>query len=380
MTEHDSTSSCAVCHGTGMVPCFSCAGAGYGCSVCAGTGRIICRYCSGTARIRTGDNDYFIAVHGHDAAEVERVALAMMEKAGIKKEKTPKEKARLVVEDATVAFIKALPHGERITYQEWLAEVARLHPSTFVRRSAMVALRDIGSPLVRPISLLIIAHEEQNENLRETAIKCLGQVGIADDLALLQELQENEQIARFGKQAAARAYAQLAKRLKRHGGAVAPRQETATAPNDREPYFDVALSFAGEDRNIAATLANGLRAKSLRVFYDMFYQADLIGEDLSRLLAKIYRQASRFCVVLISKHYPQKSWPKFELSHAQDRAIFGHSAYLIPVRLDSTPVDSISATVAYIDLRHNSIEHAVELITEKIKKEWSGNPRLSEMI
>jgi len=147
-----------------------------------------------------------------------------------------------------------------------------------------------------------------------------------------------------------------------------------------QPYFDVAISFAGEDRATAEALAHRFRDKSLRVFYDRFYQSELIGEDLARLLAKIYRQASRFCIVLISEHYPQKKWPKFELSHAQDRAIFGTDSYIIPVRLDSTHVDGISAVVGYIDLRQVPLDKAVELIAEKVQQDRSGSPRLSEII
>jgi len=100
------------------------------------------------------------------------------------------------IDQFTVAAITCLPREERIARQEWLAEVACLHGSSSVKRSAMVALREISSPLVRPISLLTLTHELENENLRETAIKCLGEVGTEDDLVLLQELSQNEQIAR----------------------------------------------------------------------------------------------------------------------------------------------------------------------------------------
>ena len=285
----------------------------------------------------------------------------------------PHEAPSPPIEEATAPAIKALSYTERRGRQEWLAEVARLHSSSFVRRSAIVALRDIKSPLVRPISLLLIAHEGDNENLRETAIKCLGDVGTAADLALLGELKENEQIARFGKQAAAKAYLRLSKRLDSQS------MISDEGRGTNHPYFDVALSFAGEDRGIAQSLATGLRAKSLRVFYDMFYQSDLVGEDLSRLLAMIYSQASRFCAVLISKHYPQKSWPKKELAHVQERVIFGDDAYLIPVRLDSTTVDGISSTVGHIDLREHSIDQAVEMIADKIIKDRSGRS-LSQLL
>ncbi|MCP4612183.1 MAG: TIR domain-containing protein [Planctomycetes bacterium] len=276
---------------------------------------------------------------------------------------------------AVASFIKNLPPEECVNRQEWLAEVARMHPSQFVRRSSMVALRRISSSLVRPISLLIIAHENKNQNLRETAIKCLGEVGTEDDLALLKDLKQNEKIARFGRLAASKAYVRLSKRFGLHRAL--PHLKRA---KDHTPFFDVAFSFAGEDRNIAEELAIGLRAKSLKVFYDMFYKEELLGEDLSRLLGKIYRQASRFCVVLLSKYYPQKSWTRFELSQAQDKAISSRKAYIIPIRLDSTHVDGISSTTGYIDLREHSISYAIDVITKKVNKAITGEKPLSDVL
>jgi hypothetical protein len=278
-------------------------------------------------------------------------------------------------------MIISLPREDRITRQEWLAEVARLHRSNSVKRSAMVALRDVSSPLVRSISLLTLTHGKGNENLRETAIKCLGEVGTEGDLEILQELHQNEQIARFGKQAAANAFARLSKRLNTKKTTTSNLNKLKQANSEqKQPYFDVAISFAGEDRITAESLAHRFRENSIRVFYDMFYQAELIGEDLALLLAKIYCQASRFCIVLISAHYPQKTWPKFELRQVQDRAIFGSGAYIIPVRLDSTHVDGISDTVAHIDLRSTTLDKAVDLICEKIQHDRAGGPRLLEIV
>jgi hypothetical protein len=267
---------------------------------------------------------------------------------------------------------------ERRARQEWLSEIARLHHSAFVRRSAMVALRAIGSPLVRPISLLVLTHGEKNQNLRETAIKCLGDTGTEDDVRLLEELVNTEHIARFGKLAAANALARLTARL--HGSARTPVRATApeSAGSRAEPYFDVAISFAGEDRSVAEALAQGLRARSLRVFYDMFYQAELIGEDLAQLLARIYSRASLFCIVLISKHYPQKRWPQFELAQIQDGVIVRGGPSMVPVRIDETRVDGISATLGYIDLRLTDVDKAVDLIARKVDLKRSGGRTLSE--
>ena len=50
------------------------------------------------------------------------------------------------------------------------------------------------------------------------------------------------------------------------------------------PPYDIALSVAGEDRSFAASLAEILRAKGLRVFYDALEPAALSGKDLSEHL------------------------------------------------------------------------------------------------
>ena len=44
--------------------------------------------------------------------------------------------------------------------------------------------------------------------------------------------------------------------------------------------FDVALSFAGEDREYAEALADLLNSGGYTIFYDKYEQADLWGKDL----------------------------------------------------------------------------------------------------
>ena len=64
--------------------------------------------------------------------------------------------------------------------------------------------------------------------------------------------------------------------------------------------FDVALSFAGEDRRNAAKLEELLRAEGLRVYFDGEEQSDLWGKRLRRRLADVYTKESRYCVILVS--------------------------------------------------------------------------------
>lgn len=89
---------------------------------------------------------------------------------------------------------------------------------------------------------------------------------------------------------------------------------------DRDPEYDIALSFAGENREVAEELASVLAKYQIRVFYDMNEQAELWGKDLYQHLQTIYKDKAKYCVVFISQHYADKFWTKHELKQMQARA------------------------------------------------------------
>jgi TIR domain/ATPase family associated with various cellular activities (AAA) len=79
-----------------------------------------------------------------------------------------------------------------------------------------------------------------------------------------------------------------------------------------EGRYDVALSFAGEDRPIAEALFAELSERELEVFYDKNEQHRIAGNDLEEYLAPIYASEASYVVVLVSSSYPKKIWTKFE--------------------------------------------------------------------
>ena len=93
------------------------------------------------------------------------------------------------------------------------------------------------------------------------------------------------------------------------------------APESAPEQYDVALSFAGEDREYVRQVAEELRALGVRTFYDEFERADLWGKNLIDHLANIYQNRARFVVVFSSQHYVRKAWTKHERQHAQARAL-----------------------------------------------------------
>lgn len=47
--------------------------------------------------------------------------------------------------------------------------------------------------------------------------------------------------------------------------------------------YDIALSFAGEDREYVEKVATLLKENGIKVFYDKFEQVDLWGKDTANL-------------------------------------------------------------------------------------------------
>lgn len=119
-----------------------------------------------------------------------------------------------------------------------------------------------------------------------------------------------------------------------------------------EYQYDVALSFAGEDRAFVESVARHLVDCEVRVFYDEFYKADLWGKDLFQHLASIYRDKAKFCIVFVSRAYKEKVWPKHELRQAQERALFSSSEYILPVIIDDdVDLPGLNKTTGYLDAR-----------------------------
>ncbi|SMG61829.1 TIR domain-containing protein [Cedecea sp. NFIX57] len=97
--------------------------------------------------------------------------------------------------------------------------------------------------------------------------------------------------------------------------------------------YDFALSFAGQDREIAESLFTELQSREVSVFYDKNEQHRILANDVEEYLAPIYRSSSLFVIVLYSQHYPAKIWTKFESDNFKQR--FGDNC-VIPIWFDNS--------------------------------------------
>jgi len=137
--------------------------------------------------------------------------------------------------------------------------------------------------------------------------------------------------------------------------------------------FDVALSFAGEDRAYVKKVAKYLKEKGIKVFYDDYEKAKLWGKDLYVHLDEVYQKRARYCVMFISSYYAEKLWTNRERESAQARAFKEKGEYILPARFDDTVIPGILPTICYIDLHSLEPEKFGENIIEKLRRGKRGS-------
>lgn len=130
--------------------------------------------------------------------------------------------------------------------------------------------------------------------------------------------------------------------------------------------YDVALSFAGEDREYVSRVAEDLMVKGVEVFYDEFEKVALWGEDLTEQFVDVYMKSARYAVLFISVHYRDKVWARLERRAALARNLTEDQAYLLPARFDDAELEGLLPTIGYVDLRHLSPAQFSVMICEKI--------------
>ena len=161
----------------------------------------------------------------------------------------------------------------------------------------------------------------------------------------------------------------------------------AVTPDAAYSYdFDVCLSFAGEQRALAETIATSLRDTfHLRVFYDDFEKNTLWGNDLYQHLYEIYSKRSKYCIVLFSKAYLTKNWTTHELRAAQSRILKERTPYVLPIVAEhgvELPPDF--STVAYKAQETLDISDLCQEVNDRVwslkKKHWLMEDEMAEVL
>ena len=133
--------------------------------------------------------------------------------------------------------------------------------------------------------------------------------------------------------------------------------------------YDVALSFAGEQRYYVDVVARALFDYDLSIFYDELESAELWGTDGIEEFSRRYGEEAYRVVMFISGDYVRKGWPSIER-----RSTFGrllkepNSNHVLPVRFDDTPVPGldpqrivkhVSDELGPVELAEGIVDHLI---------------------
>ena len=135
---------------------------------------------------------------------------------------------------------------------------------------------------------------------------------------------------------------------------------------DETYEYDIAVSFAGEDRELVREVVDGLKEHDVEVFFDEDRTAEMWGENLVDFLQAIYSRRARYAVLFISRHYVAKKWTTYERKAAQDRAFQQSASYILPVRIDDSELPGLLSTVGYLDAGFAGAQGIVDAILRKL--------------
>jgi len=130
--------------------------------------------------------------------------------------------------------------------------------------------------------------------------------------------------------------------------------------------WDVALSFAGAQRDYVGQVAVALKARGVRCFYDADEQVRLWGTHLAEELPRIYARESAAVVVFISADYAGRNWTRLERRAAFSQAVIEAGVYVLPARFDDSELTGLLPDVVAVDLRRFTPGEFADLVVAKL--------------
>jgi len=112
--------------------------------------------------------------------------------------------------------------------------------------------------------------------------------------------------------------------------------------------YDLAISFAGEQRELARSITRQLTPLGYNVFYDAYNTSETWGRDISVLFHEIYSQTD--CIlIIVSKEYIDKPWTRFERKSAMQNFINRPDAKILQLILDRIELPGLPTVIGTLD-------------------------------
>jgi len=141
-----------------------------------------------------------------------------------------------------------------------------------------------------------------------------------------------------------------------------------------EYEYEVGLSYASEQRSYVRPIAEELRNKGIKVFYDEFEMNNYWGRNVNDWFFEIFRHKLKFCVMFISADYKRKintRW-EFNAAIAKQKSLVD-AEYILPISFDGETFDSLNHIGCLKSEDFNSKQMAKQIV-DKLKEATLKNP------
>lgn len=111
--------------------------------------------------------------------------------------------------------------------------------------------------------------------------------------------------------------------------------------------YDLAISFAGEQRILARTITRQLNPLGYQIFYDAYHVDQTFGSKLPQLLHEIYSHTNCI-VVLVSPAYVNNAYTHFEQQAILQNYIHNPQCKILPVIVENADIPGFPNTIGAV--------------------------------
>ncbi|MFD4643519.1 toll/interleukin-1 receptor domain-containing protein [Lentzea sp. NPDC058436] len=133
-----------------------------------------------------------------------------------------------------------------------------------------------------------------------------------------------------------------------------------------EYEFDVAPSFAEQDRDRVLPIVRRLEELGVAVYYDDDQVVARWGTDLVEHIAETLTHKVRYVLMFASRNYVDRGLVRHQRRTAQARALVQQNEFLLPIRIDDTEVPGLLPSIGYLDLRKHDNEVIAQSVVQKL--------------
>ncbi len=138
--------------------------------------------------------------------------------------------------------------------------------------------------------------------------------------------------------------------------------------------YDVAVSFAGEQRGYVESTVSAARVLGLRVFYDRDMAYRWWGRNFVVEQRRVYVGSTLRFVPFISAEYLARPYPRDEFSYAMLRSVAVGDDYVLPVLFGDVrvPAELLHPHIGYLRAEDHSPRQLAFLIRAKVDAHRAG--------